>query len=1150
MRRRRRLHAPLAAALLGASMAWSFDPALAHDGDVAHAGSRAANLVTAEAASEPATPPANGTSTEARAEAAATWDVDHPPGPTTEARIDTTEGTWMSVDVSPDGSQLVFDFLGDLYLLPLTGGEAKAVTTGMAWDEQPRFSPDGKSIAFTSDRGGGDNIWILRLDLPAPTPTLAPPADPAATGSPADAAKPAADLRFTQVTKESFRLLNSPAWSPDGQYLVARKHFTSQRSAGAGEIWIYHRSGGDGLQLVKKRNDQKDIGEPAFSADGRYVYYSQDATPGDTFDYNKDPNGQIYVVDRLDRETGEVERWLGGAGGAIRPTPSPDGKSLAYIRRIRAKSVLMLHDQASGADTPLYDGLDRDLQETWAIHGVYPQIAWTPDSKALVFWSAGKLHRLEVASRQAREIPFHVTATRTVSEALRFPVDVAPSRFPLKMLRWVSVAPAGDRVVYQALGRLWVKDLPNGAPRRLTSQESAVELFPSFSRDGRQVVYTTWNDDNLGTVSVVNVGATPGQGRVLTGQPGHYVEPVLSPDGKTVVYRSIGGNSQRGRLWSHELGVYALPVQRAAGTTATPFLLTRDGATPHFGAASDRVYLLRFVGEDHRQLVSLDLAGGHERVHADSEAATEFRVSPDGRWLAFRERFNAFITPFVPTGQKVGIGPKASAMPVAQVSKDAGAYLQWSGDSHRLYWSLGPELYHRDLAEAFAFLAAPSSPTATPDKPAEPAPLVGTNLGFEAAADLPSGAVAFVGGQVVTMRGDEVLADGVVVVRDNRIVAVGQRGEVAVPADAKVVDTAGKTLLPGLIDVHWHGDMGSDEIIPQRNWGNYASLAFGVTTLHDPSNDSATIFAASELARAGGLVAPRIFSTGTILYGAAGDFRAQIDSLDDARSTLRRMQALGAWSVKSYNQPRREQRQQVIAAARELGMMVVPEGGSLFPANMSMIVDGHTGIEHSLPLAKVYEDVLSLWSQSHTWHTPTLVVSYGGLMGENYWYGVTDVWKDERLSTFVPREILDARSRRRQIIPAEELNHIAVARTEKELLDRGVHVQLGAHGQREGLAAHWELWMMVQGGMTPQEALRAGTLAGAQYLGLDRDLGSLEPGKLADLIVLDGDPLADIRNSESVHYVMVNGRLYDAATMDEVGNRPQPRGKFWWEMTP
>lgn len=1043
----------------------------------------------------------------------AKWDVQKPAGPRRDVKLDVDEGTWMSLDVSPDGKEIAFDLLGDIYVLPIGGGEAKPIASGVAWDMQPRYSPDGKQIAFTSDRAGGDNLWVMDRN-----------------GKNAKA-----------ISAETFRLVNSPAWSPDGQWIAGRKHFTSKRSLGAGEIWLWHRSGGDGLQATEKPTDQKDVGEPAFSPDGRYIYYSLDATPGRTFEYSKDPNEQIYAIRRLDRVTGETETFAGGPGGAIRPTPSPDGKTLAFVRRIRAKSVLMTSDVESGAERVIWDGLERDMQETWAIHGVYPTFAWTPDGKSIVVWAGGKIRRVDVASKAVSTIPFHVKDVRSVAaEALRFPVDVAPASFRPKMMRWVQVSPDGKQAVFQTLGRIWVKDLPGGTPRRLTRQTDHFEHAPSWSRDGKSIVYTTWDDEKAGSVRVVP--AAGGEGRVVTAKPGHYHEPAFSPDGTKIVYRASGDGYLRTAQWSREQGLYWIP---SAG--GTPTRITQSGSQPVFGAANDRVFFTHAVESsedktpDVYSLKSIELDGGDMRTHFTSDEAISWRVSPDEKWVAWQENFKVFITVFARTGKSIGVGPDAKNVPVAKATKDAGDWLHWSGDSKRLWWSLGPELFSRDLTDSFAFLKG------APEK-IPPPPEKGIDLSFDVPADVPAGTLAFVGARIVTMKGDEVIEDGTIVVKGNRITAVGPRSKIRVPSDAKTVDVSGKTVIPGLVDVHWHGAMGTEGIIPEQSWVNYASLAFGVTTIHDPSNDTHEVFAHSEMARAGVVVGPRIHSTGTILYGAKGaGYRAPIDSLEDARSHLRRMKAAGAFSVKSYNQPRRDQRQQVIQAGRELKMMVVPEGASLFQHNMTQVVDGHTGIEHSIPVPKLYRDTIQLWSGTQTGYTPTLVVAYGGWMGENYWYQTTNVWENERLLTFVPRRFVDPPSRRREKIPPEELNHIAIAKGAKALTDAGVRVNLGAHGQREGLGAHWELWMFEQGGMTPHEALRAGTINGAHYLGLDDDVGSIEKGKLADLVVIDGNPLQNLRDSSKVRYTVVNGRLYDAATMNEIGNRPRERKPFFFQ---
>lgn len=712
----------------------------------------------------PASPPPAVPAADAKKEPA--WDITAPLGPTHVVEFETDEGTWMNVDVSPDGQTIVFDLLGDLYTMPIAGsgsGLATRVTSGPAFDMQPRFSPDGKRIAFSSDRDGLWNIWVMNADGNKPS----------------------------LVSKENRWFVNSPTWAPDGQSIYARKHFVKQRSLGAGEIWQFHVAGGDGLQVTEKNGWQKDAGEPAISPDGQVLYYSKDVTPGETFEYNKDPFGTIYAIMRRDLKTGKERSVTARPGGSITPRVSPDGKSLAFIRRVDLGSRLFVRDLATGVERSVFDGLDKDLQEAWAVHGVYAQYAWTPDGKGFVIWGRGGLWRVDLASKTGTRIPFRAGVEQTVNDPLRFSREVAPERVPVRMLRHVKVAPDGRSVVYSALGHLYVRGLPDGEPRRLT-QDPAHEAWPTFSPDGRQIAYVTWDDEARGRLKVIG---TDGQGgRDVIATPGQYAAPSFSPDGASIVYRATGPDTGRDINYAAESGVFIVP---AAGGTSKK--VSDGGQEPLFNRDGTRIFLRERRG-DQAVLRSVTLEGGDEIVHVQSENAIQIVPSPDNKWVAFEERFRTYVMPLPATGRPATIAPGGSAYPVAQVSRDTGFSLHWSADSQRVHWALGPELYTRDLTKTFAFVEGGQDVPSPPET-------AGVNIGFTQASDAPAGEIALVGARIITMAGTgraEVIDHGDIVVRSNRIVAIGPAGRVTIPSGATRIDATGKTIMPGIVDAHAH----------------------------------------------------------------------------------------------------------------------------------------------------------------------------------------------------------------------------------------------------------------------------------------------------------------------------------------------------------
>jgi len=507
----------------------------------------------------------------------AKWDVMNPPGKKRNVRIDVTEGTWMSLDVSPDGKTIAFDLLGDIYTMPASGGRATAIAKGMAWEIQPRFSPDGK------------------------------------------------------------------------RFIAARKHFTTSRSLGTGEMWLYHTSGGSGVQLTKKPSEahQKEIGEPMFSPDGKYLYYSANTTPGPIFEYAQDSNKRLFEIMKYNMETGEVSGVVGGAGGAVRPTPSPDGKSIAFVKRVRAKSML-----------------------------------------------SGQIHRLDVADDNIEHIDFKVRDTRTVMDAPRPKKPVSPDIFETKMPRFVTVSPDGNKTVFESLGKLYVKS-GDGTAKRLTElPDSLHELDPSFSRDGSALVFATWNDADLGAVHMMNVST--GRITTITEKPGQYRRPVISPDGEFITYEKDAGGYLTSDLYSSDAGLY---VQAVDGSD--PVRVSKSGRHPHFGADNLRIYFT--TSKDKKNaLVSTNLLGDQERTHASSKMAQMYAMSPTGKHVAFRENYNLYVMPVMPGPQDVDASRSSKALPVAKLSDGGATYPSWSGDGATINWTLGSTLFKTNAAKALA----------------------------------------------------------------------------------------------------------------------------------------------------------------------------------------------------------------------------------------------------------------------------------------------------------------------------------------------------------------------------------------------------------------------------------------------------------------
>lgn len=1054
----------------------------------------------------------------ARAQAGEDWNVADTGQPSREVGVEVTEGTWMSVDVSPDGRTLVFDLLGDIYSLPASGGEVTLLHSGPAMQRMPSFSSDGRRLLYMSDASGADNAWISNVDGSQPR----------------------------QITRETSAILTAATWGPQDDYIAAVRINPTFTGRGTGEIRQYDLDGGTGRVLVETPASERDVGEMAFSPEGRFVYYTERINA--PFVY-VDANHINYVIRRREIATGKSEQIIGGFGSATTAQLSPDGKRLAFVRRVREKTVLFVYDVESGEQRAVYDKLDRDLHASYEPQAsYYPRFDWFPDNRHVAIWSGGKLQRVDMNEGTAQEIPFRARAKHQIVDAVRFGRDLAPETFDVRVVRQLAPSPDGKSLVFAAVGHLWRKSLPEGKPQRIT-QATAFEFEPAWSFDGKQLAYVEWDDEQGSALKLMP--ARGGKARTLVKSSGFIREPSFSPDGKLLTYRIQAGDKAMGGFRA-KAGIYVVSVSGGAGR----FVTTGEEA-PKFSADGSRIYYTVNVPayeKMSRKLQSVTLDGLDVREHAKTlDADTiELRISPDQRWVSFRQFQKYYVVRYRETGAPLTLNASVNAVPLAKLSNVGGHSLTWASDSGSVHWALGASLFRKSVDQLLA------------GGDAQPY----TTLGLTLPVDKPAGKVAFTNARIITMRGDEVIERGTVVVDGNRIAAVGDGSAVTVPTDAKVIDVTGKTLMPGFIDMHGHTECCYGfGVVPQKQPQRYAQLSYGVTTNFDPYSTEFAAYESAETALAGITVSPRWIPSGAVIHGRTAKpdaYYVPIGNYDDARYIAEHKRALGGTFMKSYKQPQRRQRQMLVKAARANQLMVAAEGEGQFYNNLTVVLDGHTTLEHNMPLAHYYDDVVQLMSQGKTANTPTLVVLFGELFGENYLYQTTEAWKDPKARLYVhesphtnygplrvPHSAPPHVRGMTTIHVAPELWEMgfrSTSRALKKLDDAGVIINAGSHGQLAGLSLNWEMWLLAEGGMTNHHVLRAATLNGARTLGLDGQIGSVEAGKLADLIVLDADPLADIHHTNSVRYTMVNGRLYDSLSMNEIGNRQRPRTRFYWEL--
>ena len=1014
----------------------------------------------------------------------------------------TDEGTWMSLDVSPDGRTILMELLGDIYSLPMAGGRAKPLIAGKSFDSQPRYSPDGTQIAFISDRSGEDNIWL----------------------------SDAAGRVTTQVSHEISAEMFSPAWSADGQSLLVSKISHRRSMTKGAELWRYPLDDSPSsridvpssgkLSLLVSSVPTGPFG-PIASPDGKSIFFAS-PTPRQAWSLK----GPVAQVLRHDIDTGITERVTFRREGAFKPTISPDGRWLAFGARRSGKTGLRIRDMGSGEERWLAIPIQRDALEARATRDILPNFAFTPDSSHLLISYGGKIHRIEVQTGDTRIVPFFAEVALDVTPRLDFPASLDEGPVRARVVQTPELSPDGSQIAFSAFGELYVTSTAGGTLRRVTKPNNGGGFHPAWSPNGNWLAFVSWNARDGGHIWKVASNGNQDPER-LTSRPAFYRNPVWTPDAGQILAitapRDVRLINDAVQMSAAEQ-IIRLPSNGGRERRVAP----AEGAVrPHFGKEADRFYSYSMSGG----LVSRRLDGSDKKLHlrvvgegkAWGPARTrDVLISPDGSQALALVSSQLFAVRMddIPDDQ-----PQANVYSgrsgIDRLTMLGADHFSWTQSGNTITWSAGATIYakHRGHAHTREYEAIVERPRR-----------------------VPQGWLVLRSAAVITMRGEEVIDDADVVIERNRVAAVGPRGTVHIPPGATIVNVEGKTIMPGIVDIHAHWEI-KRSVLDVEDFSAYANLAYGVTTIRDPQSVTADIFAYSDLVAIGEMVGPRIFSTGVGVF-PENDFQ----SYEEVRNSLSRYsEKYKTHLLKSYLVGNRQVRRWVVQACRELGLMATTEGGADTKMDLTHAIDGFSGIEHSLPTTPLFADVIELYAQTGITYTPTLLVAFGGPFARNEFFVRENVLQDAKLRRFIPETILYRQSGGSVLWSRpEEQVFQQMAGDAARLLEAGGSVGLGGHGELQGLQVHWEMWSLAAGGMRAHDVLRVATLESAEAIGLGDEIGSIEVGKAADLIVLDENPLNDIRNTDSASYVMTNGILYDAKTLDEIWPMNTPLPSPWW----
>jgi Tol biopolymer transport system component len=934
------------------------------------------------------------------------------------------------------------------------------------------------------------------------------------------------------------QLTFGPAWdsrprlSPDGRKLL----FLSDRG-GTEEIWVAAADGHDPRPIsidprISKPNQDSHFIGATWSADGKRIYavfndfpWNNDAKiaifgaeggleqtvslghfyAGVPVAATEDKSiflaisegaGTHWMINRIDLGTGEKTIVSPHQLSAFRPQLSRDGSQMTFLARIDNETRLFERDMASGKIRAVSSQVQPD--RSWDLVNqldAYPGYSFSADGREVITTQGGRIWRLDLATGARQEVPFTVHVERDIAPLLHSKQSETSRDVVVRQLRSPTTSPNGRYIAFAAFRRIWIYNNTSGSLAQVPSDDSGAEDAPVWSPSGNALYFLRTAQDHSAIVEMDATRECLDRGVCRRSEFGetdvgsNYIQMEMGPNRRVYVLRSSdhrpGTPWQKGKVFSFDPSTEARPTLEKADKLPSNLLSVKMITSGNALVSPSRSWAL--VQQPGAQGLSL----------------VDIRGAPmEGRSIDLSKRSSKLISATKPD------------------------FVSWDAGGSSFTYSIGHSVFRAKVASKEDLSTVRSKET---------------NIELRRPRDFGPGSILFRDARLITMgrlgvveRGDLLVVNGVI-----RYAGLGRR---ALPdPDTRVIDVGGKTILPGYVDLHAHVPRSLALEAEPAQLAAY--LAYGVTTIRDPQPEirgAAFDFDYQDRVRIGDLLAPRYYSTGP---SVRSNFMG-LDSQADADAVLRKYGPSfdHTGTLKQYETGSRVRRQWIAIASEKYGLMPTNEGEMAH--GLTFVADGYSGMEHSYNfMSPISEDVVQFVAQSGTVYDPTIAIS-----AEGYFLRHFNPHRESKLRKLLPHFQLDDISEESggfdfkrdelYVFPQFAADALKIVRV-------GGRVGVGSHGNVPGLGFHYELWAFVMGGFTPLEALKSATVTGAYALGLEDELGSLEPGKLADFQILNENPLDDIHNSASVRFVMKAGRLYDAETLDELWPRAKPFRALW-----